>query len=777
MPKKTSNKTPVKQNNKRVKRQHNKANNKSNKKSKLKKLFWRLSLFIFFAFIFFVIYLDAKVKNEFDQQAWQIPAKVYARPLAFAHGKKLSISDLKSELNLLGYRQKIKATNQGEYELYQDAPNQASFVINTRRFQFWDGMQAAQVLEVSIKNNEIIQLLDFASQKAVNFLRLDPLSLGTIQSVNQSNEDRVLVNLEQLPEYFISALLNTEDRNFYQHWGISLKGIARAVWSNLNQGQLKQGGSTLTQQLMKNHFLTNERTLWRKFQEAIMATLTEYHYDKTVILQAYINEVYLGQNDNTGIYGFARASEFYFDKPLAKLNLSQVALLVGMVKGPSVYNPRRNPENAKERRDLVLKTMFTSGLITEQAFDDARSKTLQVIAKAKAKNSKVPAFIGYIKRELQQAYSLSELHKDGLRLFTSLDPLVQRKAEKALNQRLKKIEAGRSLENKNLQGAVVVSDIASGDILAMVGDRNPDYVGFNRAIDAYRQTGSVIKPFVYLSALKEPQNFNLLTPLLDQSFTLEGNDGSVWQPQNYDKQEHGEVSLSDALIHSYNLATARLALEVGVDKVVDTLYQMGFERKLPAFPSLALGAKEMSPLEVLKLYQVVANQGIAISSTGLIAVQDHQANLLQRYQRNSENVVDAESAFLIKYLLTQVTEMGTAKAIKQRFKNKTYAGKTGTTNDLRDSWYAGFGENTLAVVWLGRDDNQPSQLTGSSGALNVWADLYQQLDEPSVNLALPEMMVWGYEDGGFFSSFSNCRNKKLIPFYIEQLPKNYEVCD
>jgi len=735
-----------------------------------KRVFLRLALIALIFLLFLVIYLDSQVRDEFDQQAWNIPAKVFARPLSFSLGQKLSLDELLTELALLGYRQKIKAVNQGEFERYGN-----TLVINTRRFQFWDGEQPEQVLEVSIENGQVTQLKDFASQKTVNFLRLDPLVLGNIQAGN--NEDRVLVTLEQLPENFIAALLVTEDRDFYEHWGLSLKGIMRALWQNLSQGRVTQGGSTLTQQLMKNHFLSHERSLWRKIREAIMAVLTEFHYDKNVILQAYINEVYLGQNFNAGIYGFARASEFYFDRPLTQLHLSQVALLVGMVKGPSYYNPRRNQERAKARRDLVLSQMLDKGLITQEAYQDAISRNLMVVAKAKGRTSKVPAFMGLIKRELQQEYSLSQLHNQGLRLFTSLDPLIQAKAEKALSDRLDIIEKGRGVSEPVLQGAVIVSDIKSGDIIAMVGDRAANYVGFNRAIDAYRQTGSVIKPFVYLSALEDSQSFNMLTPVDDTPFSLEGSDGSVWTPKNYDGDAHGTIPLKEGLVNSYNLATARLALAVGIERVADTIIDAGFERELPAYPSIALGAKEMSPLEVLRLYQVIANDGVGIRSAGIVAVQDHQGNLLQRYPRKTQARFERESIFLIKYLLAQVVQRGTAQSIGTSFPGHRYAGKTGTTNDLRDSWYAGFGGQRLAVVWVGRDDNQPSQLTGASGALRVWRDLFSQLSEASIDMQLPEGLIWGYKPGGFFSSFSSCRKNELTPFYPEQLPEEFEVCE
>ena len=735
-----------------------------------KRVIFRLALVAFIFLFFLVIYLDSIVRDEFNQQAWSIPAKVYARPLSFSLGQNLNLNELIEELELLGYRKKIKAVNQGEYERYEN-----TLVINTRRFKFWDGVQPEQVLEVTIANNKVIKLQDFASQKSVSFLRLDPLALGNIQAGN--NEDRQLVTLDALPDDFVAALLVTEDRDFHNHWGISFKGIARALWNNISQGEVRQGGSTLTQQLMKNHFLTHERSLWRKLREAIMAVLTEIHYNKDVILQAYVNEVYLGQNNNTGIFGFSRASEFYFDRPITKLNLSQVALLVGMVKGPSFYNPRRNPERAKQRRDLVLSQMLSQGLITDNAYQDAVDRSLMVVAKAKGKTSKVPAFMGFIKRELVQEYSLSQLHNQGLRLFTSLDPLVQKKAEHSLASRLKAIERGRDEKQKDLQGAVIVSDIESGDILAMVGDRQPNYVGFNRAIDAYRQTGSVIKPFVYLTALQQSDSFNMLTPIDDSPFSLEGSDGSLWTPKNYDGESHGEIALKEGLVNSYNLATARLALAVGVESVANTIIDAGFERALPPYPSIALGAKEMSPLEVLRLYQVLANDGQSIRSAGIIAVQDHQGKLLQRFPRKTESRFEADNIFLIKHLLAQVVQRGTAKNIGANFPNAVYAGKTGTTNDLRDSWYAGFGGEKLAVVWVGRDDNQSSQLTGASGALKVWRDIFTRLREPSIDMQLPESLVWGFTNDGFFSSFSSCRSKALIPFFPEQLPPDYKVCE
>ncbi len=740
---------------------------------KLKAFFIKLAVLAVFLLLFLTIYLDSKVKDAFKQQAWEIPAKVYARPLNFSIGQSLPVASLIEELNLLGYRKKIKATNNGEYEQYQN-----TFVIHTRPFDFWDGAQESQIIQLTVEQQKISSLIDFSSGQAINFMRLDPLLLGSVQvNPNRTAEDRQLVTLDSLPSHFVSALLVSEDRNFYDHWGVSLKGTARALWQNLSAGEITQGGSTLTQQLMKNHFLSNERSLWRKGQEAIMAVLTEVHYDKGTILQAYINEVYLGQQRNTAIHGFARASEFYFDRKLTQLNLPQIALLVGMVKGPSYYNPRRFPERAKQRRDLILKQMLAHQLIDQQSFDDAVSRSLMVVAKPPIQTSKVPAFMGVIKKELADDFSSSELNRAGLKLFTSLDPLIQREAEKALKQRLAKLDPGK----KQLQGAIVVTDVSSGEILSVVGDRNPNYIGFNRAIDAYRQTGSVIKPFVYLTALQRPQDFNLVTPIKDQRFSLKGTDGSMWSPENYDRIEHGDedsnVPLQEGLINSYNLATAKLAMRVGIAEVAQTIKSAGFERELPEYPSIALGSKEMSPLEVLQLYQTIANQGVAIKPQALIAVQDQFGKLLNRYPRKSQQVLEAEASYLVQHLLAQVTKRGTAKSLSWQFPEVELAGKTGTTNDLRDSWFAGFDNAKLAVVWVGRDDNQPTGLTGASGALKVWADLFKAIGTESIVFEPPEGIEFGYLPTGFLSRFARCEKQLLVPFYQSQLAADYKICD
>ena len=735
------------------------------------------ALIIISTLIFFlIIYLDSIVKDEFTHQAWDIPAKIYARSLEFSRWQKIKLKNITQELKLLGYRKTIKAVSSGEFESYRNGSNQV-LVIRTRAFKFWDGKTPSQTIQLTLENNKIIQLVNFSNQSNLNYVRLDPLLIGNIRLSNRNNqEDRKLIQTSDLPLKFIQALLIMEDASFYDHWGLSISGIGRAIKNNLSEGKISSGGSTLTQQLMKNHFLSNQRSFIRKGKEALMSILTEIHYDKKTILEAYINEIYLGQDKQVAIHGFSRASEFYFDLPINKLEPFQIALLVGIVKGASFYNPRAHPKRAIERRNLVLMKMFEHGLLTEKAYKENKGRSLAVVVRPPIRTSRVPAFKGLIRKELLENYTSSSLNRDGFKIFTSLDPIKQKFAEESLKNQINRLD-----KNGKLQGAIILANTKTGEIEAVVGDKNPNYIGFNRAINAYRQTGSIIKPFVYLTALQKPSQFSLVSKISDKAFSLSGTDGSLWSPRNYDKKEHGDhnsnVLLKDALLNSYNLATANLALSVGIDEIVDTIENFGFERIMTPYPSIALGSKEMSVLEVLHLYQAIANKGIAVKPSAIIAVQDQKGDLLKRYTKTSDPVIDEESSFLIRYLLSKVTQSGTAKRISSIFPNKKLAGKTGTTNDLKDSWYAGFDENQLAIVWLGQDDNQPINLTGSSGALLVWSDLFKKLGVTNLDLTIPDNIVFGYQNDGFFAGFRDCKTKETVPFYGNYFPQNYKICE
>ncbi|NVJ50988.1 MAG: penicillin-binding protein 1B [Gammaproteobacteria bacterium] len=726
----------------------------------VKKLILRSFIIGLVALIALFIYSDAEIREKFDGNRWLVPAKVYSRSMMLLEGEQLAMSELLMELRNLNYRKVIKATSPGQYEQYDN-----NFIIYIRGFNYADGFYSARKVSVVIDAGILTKARTIEGDSALSTIRLEPLFIGRVNPL--VNEDRELVTLDKLPQQLTNALLVSEDREFFEHMGISFKGIARALTRNVSEGKISQGGSTLTQQLVKNYFLTNERTLWRKAREAVMAVTLEWRYDKDEILQAYINEVYLGQDGARAIHGFAKASRFYFDRDLSQLNLSQVATLVALIRGPSYYDPRRNPERTLARRNLILKQLFEFQFITQAQLDDALRRQLQVVQKPSAGQSKMPAVISMVRRHLRQHYTLDQLNHDDLSVFTTINPQVQNAAEQALKNRVDWLTREYPSVPDTLQGAVIVSDRQTGDILAVVGDRNPNYDGFNRALDAYRQTGSAIKPFVYLTALQRASQYSLFTSIDDRAFSLTASDGSLWKPQNYDKQEHGAVTLEQALINSYNLSTARLALNVGLESVVDNLYDAGFSRQLNAFPSLALGAQEMSPFEVLKLYQVLAAAGLKMESSVISSVTAPDGRLLDRFGNTAEQVIPPEAIYLVNHTLQKVVSEGTARGLGQQIAGLQVAGKTGTTDDLKDSWFAGFSENYVAVVWLGLDSNEPMLLTGTTGAMRVWGDFIRQVEREPLQLTSPSGIV--YAKQGWFGA--------CYPFVAGGVPADYSLCD
>ncbi|WP_144393110.1 penicillin-binding protein 1B [Pleionea sediminis] len=731
---------------------------KNTKWPAIKQFIIRLSIIGSLFFIGLIIYSDAEIQTKFATNRWLVPAKVYARSKNLLEGERTQVEDLLWELRQLNYRKVIKATQPGEFEQYQ-----SEFIIFVRSFPFSEGFIASRKIRVVIKNGIISEsrIIDGSNEPA----RLDPLFIDRINPL--VSEDRELVKLDKVPPLLVDALILSEDRSFFEHMGISFKGIGRALSQNLSEGRVTQGGSTLTQQLVKNYFLTNERTLWRKFREAIMAVTLEARYSKDEILQAYLNEVYLGQDGARAIHGFAKASRFYFDRDISQLNLSQIATLVALVRGPSFYDPRRHQQRALERRNLILNQMLEFKAITEQQMQLALQRSLQVVPKSQSKVSRMPAAIGMVRRQLKQHYSLEQLQHHDLSVFTTIDPRIQFSAEQALKERISWLTNNYPSVPKNLQGATVVSDRLRGDVLAVVGDRDPGYAGFNRAIDAYRQTGSAIKPFVYLTALQRASKFSLVTKVEDKPFTLTATDGSEWTPQNYDKEFQGEVTLAEAMTHSYNLSTARLALDVGIENVIDNLYEFGFSRKLYAFPSFALGAQEMSPWELLKLYQVISSNGLKVESNIISSVIHADGKTLDRYPSTAEQVVSPEVIYLTSQLLRKVVQEGTASSLNNRMPNYQVVGKTGTTDGLKDSWFVGFSARYLAVVWVGVDNNEPALLTGASGAMRVWGDLILSIENEALELRRPKGIVTA--SSGWFAD--------CVPFIAGYLPESFSECD
>lgn len=717
-------------------------------------------------FSFYTLYLNNIIKEKFEGRRWSIPAKVYARSLEIYPGLKISAKQFAKELQLAGYRRDRKSSTQGSF-----SQNGQRIEVVTRRFAFPDGEEASHKLRIQFNSSGVSSIYDRQHQRKLFLVRLDPAHIGSIHP--KMHEDRKLLKQDEIPQKLKQTLLAVEDRNFYQHYGIDPKGIARAMWANIKAGATVQGGSTLTQQLVKNYFLTRERTLVRKLNEAIMSLLLEYHYSKDEILTAYINEVYLGQDGRRSIHGFALASEYYFKRPVTQLSQSQFALLVGLVKGPSYYNPRHNKLRAIQRRNTVLKVMLEQGLIKQQLYQQAVKKSLGISRRWSLNTSPFPAFIDSVKAQLQENYNQDDLTGQGLRIFTTLDPQVQWAAESALAGQIKNF--GKKL-SQPLQGAIVVSHRDSAEILAIVGGKNSREGDFNRAINARRPIGSLIKPAIYLTALE--QGYTLASLLKDKSFSAKSVQGKLWKPNNFDKKEHGIVPLHVALAKSYNISTARLGMDIGVDTVLNTVRKLGVATDALPYPAVLLGSLTLSPLQVSQMYQTLADQGFYSPLHTILSVQDENNETLQQHPIKVERRVDASAVYLVNANLQEVVSMGTGKGLLRYLPARyNLAGKTGTTNKLRDSWFAGFGNNLIGVVWLGRDDNKPAGLTGSSGALKVWGKMMKQLDVGVLEQNQPENIKWFWIDSiNQLKLTGRCKNAEYLPFIKGTEPENTKPC-
>jgi penicillin-binding protein 1B len=716
----------------------------------------------------FAVYLDAVVQEKFSGKRWTIPAKVYARPLELFVGQKLSKEDFLIELDALGYRRESVVNGPGAAAVSGNTVD-----LNTRGFQFYEGMEQAQPVRVRFSGDYVAELSATNGSK-VAVVRLEPLLIGGLYPKNL--EDRILIKIDQVPPYLLETLVTVEDRDFYHHFGVSPKSIARAVWVNTSSGQMRQGGSTLTQQLVKNFYLTNERSLTRKLTEAMMALLLELHYDKREILEAYLNEVFVGQDGQRAVHGFGLASQFFFSQPLAELKLHQVALLVGMVKGPSSYNPRRNPERALERRNLVLDLLEQQGVATAEQVAAAKKMPLGVTKRGSLADSSFPGFLDLVKRQLREDYRDEDLTEEGLRIFTSFDPILQMKAEASVNDTFKRL-AGRKGSDE-VEAAMVVTNPETGEVQAMIGSRQAGFAGFNRALDAVRPIGSLIKPAVYLTALEKPSQYTLTSWLSDDFFSVKGADGQVWKPQNYDRRSHGTVFLYQGLAHSYNLSTARLGLEVGVPNVLKTLARLGVTREFPAFPSMLLGAGGLTPIEVATMYQTLANGGFNTPMRGIRSVLTAEGEPLKRYPFQIQQRFDPGSIYLIQSAMQRVMREGTASSVYNVLpKTLALAGKTGTSNDSRDSWFAGFSQDLLAVVWLGRDDNGKTPFTGATGALQVWTSFMRKADPLPLDMPQPDNVVQAWVDSRTGQgSEASCPGAVQMPYIRGSEPSPGAAC-
>jgi penicillin-binding protein 1B len=709
-----------------------------------------------------LFYLDSLITSTFEAKRYALPAQVFARPLELFEGAVVSRDEVREELEALSYRRVERVRSPGEFELSADALR-----VHSRGFAFPDGREPARLALIGFAGGRVTGLQ--AGGASLDILRLEPRRIGGIYPTH--GEDRVLVRLESVPETLRDGLLAIEDRSFYSHWGFSPTGIARAAVANLRSRSVVAGGSTITQQLVKNYYLSAERTLSRKLRELFMAMLIELHYSKDAILESYLNEVYLGQDGPRAIHGFALAAEHYFDRPLAELGLHQQALLIGMIQGPSLYNPRRNPQRARERRDLVLSVMAEQGVINTERAAVARAMPLE-LNDGRA-SDRYPAYLDLVRRHLREQYRREDYASAGLRIFTPLDPRLQAQLEAAATRTLDALNPGGDLET-----AAVVTRTANGEVVALLGSRQPRATGFNRALDARRPAGSLLKPAVYLAALEQPERYTLASRLDDAPLRVQGPDGSVWAPRNFDRESHGEVPLHRALANSWNQATARLGMALGVPAVEDMLRRLGLRQDVPRVPSLVLGAGEYSPLMMARIYQTIAVDGTRTPLRSIRSIVNRDGEVLRRNFTEYERVVNPEAVHLLRYALREVVREGTGRGVYRYLASDFHvAGKTGTTNDGRDSWFAGFSGDLLAVTWIGRDNNAATGLTGASGALRVWAEFMADAAVRPLQYRMPAgvELHWVDDRSGRLTG-EGCEGARLLPFIAGSEPRERTGC-
>ncbi|MCS0434892.1 penicillin-binding protein 1B [Vibrio diabolicus] len=717
---------------------------------------WKAGVALAAVLLFVGIYLDSVVKERFEGQLFELPTVVYARILNLNPGENITIQELRNELDVLNYRKVSQPRYPGEY-----SSSSTRIELIRRPFEFADGPEPDRHVMLHFSDSGLQRIQSLESRGDLGYLRLEPKMLGMLEK--DQDEQRLFLRRDQFPEILVDALLATEDRDFYQHDGVSPLAIARAMVANIKAGRTVQGGSTLTQQLAKNLFLTRDKTLWRKVREAYIALILDYRYSKDRILEAYLNEVYLGQSGGEAIHGFGLASRYYFGQPIQELRIDQLAMLVGMVKGPSYYNPIRYPERTKERRDLVLRLLMQQNMLTSEQYEQAVSRSLDTQSKPRIA-SRQPAYFQQLSIELKEKVGERFKAETGLRVFTSLDPVSQSKMEQAI---AKKIPELAKRGGKELEAAAVAVDRHSGEIRAMVGGKRVGYEGFNRALNASRPIGSLVKPAIYLTALEQPEKYNLGTTLHDTPLSLKSSKGNVWTPRNYDRKYRGDVPLYIALAKSLNVPTVRLGMALGIPEVSNTLERLGVNKdEIRPVPSMFLGSFSLTPFEVAQMYQTLTNSGKRAKLTALRSVMDMEGNVLYQSLPRSSRAVDEQAAWLTTYAMKQGVAQGTGRFLQSQFGWAALAGKTGTSNDNRDSWFVGVDGREVTTIWLGRDDNKPVHLTGSSGALRVYAEYLKQRIPERLELPWPrEITTLGFKptsDGGLEM---NCRSDYKLPVW------------
>ena len=670
-----------------------------------------------------VLEIDRVVVERFEGQRFRVPSRVYSAPLIVYPGTDWQRVDLAGWLLRLGYREQ---PGDGPLQPGGYAWRPGRLRVHLRAFDHPLRPEPARELTFRLAGGLIEDIEETHTGASVAVVVLEPEPVSAF--LGEDREQRELIKIEAVPHHLVGAIYAVEDKRFEAHHGIDFQRVVGALLANIKAGHVEQGASTLTQQLVKNFFLTPERTFRRKLKEVVMALVVEARYTKREILQAYLNEIYLGQRGSTQVHGVGEAARLYFGKSVAELSLAEAALLAAIIQSPNRISPHRQPERAVARRNLVLELMLQQNRISAESYERARTEALRLAA-ISGDSGQARYFLDALSQQLPDVYDADVLSSEGLRIYSTLDPRVQRSAVRALRAGLERIESqlpGPREGAQPLQGCLIAMRPQTGEVLALVGGRNYGGSQWNRCVHARRQVGSVFKPFVYVAAL-EPASGPLVTlvDLLDDApIEIESPDSpEPWRPENYDHEFRGPVSVRKALESSLNVPAVRLGQRVGIARVAAVAHALGITSPLPEVPSLALGTAEVAPIEIVRAYATLANGGrrptprmfVDVVEAGGVAKEN-------RPLRGSVPVLDPAAAYLAVSLLEGVVDRGTAARVRAQGMRGPIAGKTGTTDDEFDLWFVGFTPELVAAVWVGFDDPAPVGMPSSRGALPIWTD-------------------------------------------------------
>jgi penicillin-binding protein 1B len=670
-------------------------------------------------------YFTTRVVARFDGRRWNLPSRIYSDLWVLRVGDAASLAGLTAKLERLYYQEQTSSAaleRPGHFRKEKDG-----LEVHARGFSYPGRTFVGQRVRVVLASGRVRTLTD-ASGDPVPALILEPELLGSVFGVEL--EDRTVVRLSDVPASLVDAVLVTEDRDFYRHTGVSVRRLLGAGFKTMSGG-MKQGGSTLTQQLVKNLYLSPERTVRRKAVEAVMAVILDARYSKDEILAAYLNEIYLGRRGAVALTGVGEAARYYFGAEVSDLDLAQSATLAGMIRAPNAYSPFRSPERTRQRRDLVLHLMRDEGKIDDAQLQAALAEPVTPKTRVEDR-TRAPHFVDFVKSELAERYG-RQLQTEGLQIYTTLDVDLQQAAQRSITLGLEGLEKtyrrlASASKQAPLQGALIVLEPQTGGVRALVGGRDYRLSQFNRVTQAHRQPGSLFKPFVYLSAFARRDLDPPVTPatiLLDTPITVEWGqktDEEMWTPRNYDGDYRGPMSARQALERSINIPTVRVSLTAGLSYVLGAARQAGIDSRLRGYPSVALGAFEISPMEIAGAYAVFANSGVAAAPYAIVGVMTGDGRVLDRKAATLSPALPADAVYLVNSILQGAVNHGTAAGARGKGLAGVLAGKTGTTNDGRDAWFVGYSPRFLAAVWVGYDDNRGLNLSGTQAAVPIFAD-------------------------------------------------------